>query len=49
MSELKDQIKKEVSEAITTEIKNVKNWNQQYPCYKSMRRTFRSKWVYIKM
>ena len=36
LSELKDQIKKEVFEAIKTEIKNVKNWNQQYPCCRSM-------------
>ena len=37
LSELKDQIKREVSEAINTEInKNVKNWNQQYPCCRSM-------------
>ena len=36
LSELKDQIKKEVSEAIKTEPKNVKNWNQQYPCCRSI-------------
>ena len=36
LSELKDQIKKEVSEAIKTETKNVKNWNQQYPYCRTM-------------
>ena len=36
LSELKDQIKKEVSEAIKTEIKKREELNQQYPCCRSM-------------
>ena len=36
LSELKDQIKKEVSEAIKTEIKKSEELNQQYPCCRSM-------------
>ena len=31
LSELKDQIKKEVSKLLKLKLKNVKNWNQQYP------------------
>ena len=36
LSEAKDQIKKELSEAIKLKSKNVKNWNQQHPCCRSM-------------
>ena len=36
LSELKDQIKKEVSKLLKLKLKNVKNWNQHYPCCRSM-------------
>ena len=36
LSELKDQIKKRFLKLLKLKSKNVKNWNQQYPCCRSM-------------
>ena len=43
LSELKDQIKKEVFEAIRLKSKNVKSWNQQHPCCRSRTLYYRNR------